>query len=80
MKINNKSTITKFELNKPLVRFLESKNALDSFLFNVNNLNVFNDSVKDGGKITIRNAFVWGSTKEGEDYWRNLYDQYFFKI
>lgn len=32
------------------------------------------------GKIDVGNAFLWGYTLDGEDYWKHLSQRYFYEI
>lgn len=63
------------------MRFLKMKKVYREFIYNVisyrMNHKSFNEIMLDdirrfNGRNLINNAFVWGYTKEGEPFWRQL--------
>ena len=66
---------------KTLSEYLKENNAYESFIENsvedfLNDIDVYNEIKKDseeGSSIGLGSAFNWIYTKQGREYWSNLY-------
>lgn len=63
---------------KTLSEYLKENNAYESFVENcvedfLNDLDVYYTVKSDNDIIEIGNTFMWDKTKEGREYWNNLY-------
>lgn len=66
---------------KTLSEYLKENNAYESFIENcvedfLNDIDVYNEIKKDseeGSSIGFGSAFNWNKTKEGKEYWSDLY-------
>lgn len=70
---------TKYNL-KLFIKFLKKEHSLEKYLFNLNLIKGKLESevfilhqITEYPPCMIFNAFTWGSTKEGFDYWKNLH-------
>lgn len=69
----NQEALNKLDDN--LILFLKRKGILDIFIDNFVNLSSFKE-YKNKSIHTPRQGFVWTQSKEGNDYWSEVYDNF----
>ena len=63
------------KLDDNLILFLNWKGILDIFIDNFVNLSSFKE-YKNKSVHTPRQGFVWTRSKEGNEYWCEIYDEF----
>ena len=69
----NQEALNKLDDN--LILFLNWKGILDIFIDNFVNLSSFKE-YKNKSVQTPRQGFIWKKSKEGNDYWSEIYDDF----
>ena len=62
--------------SEQVIHWMGSHSCLDQFLDNIRNTHTFDECLTYGEDM-INRAFTWSFTPQGDEYWRNLYDEFF---
>lgn len=77
-KISKNEVVRCLYKTKKIQAFLRKHKCLTTFIRQINNHDlafVHDTIIKDEVAITIMYAFTWEKSKEGVDFWKNLYEQ-----